>query len=75
MTRLLNTLFAAIAIYVAVFALWLLMAMGCIDYAGMHNEKIENVCGDDLLTQTVRVTHRPVIELLEYLIEIKNNHT
>jgi hypothetical protein len=58
-----NVLIGALTIYLGVFALWLVMAMGCIQYEDQHSAPGQ-YCGGDSLTQLVRTTHAPLIALM-----------
>jgi hypothetical protein len=54
----------ALTIYLGVFALWLMLVAGCLQYADQHNAPAEAYCGQDSLTQLVRTTHAPLIALM-----------
>lgn len=58
-----NVLMGALAIYLGVFALWLMLAMSCLQYVDQHGWS-DNECGQDSLTQLVRTTHAPLIALM-----------
>jgi len=55
--KVLNVAGVALAIYVGVFGLWLMLAMACLDHDA-------NQCGGDSLTRMVRTTHAPLIALM-----------
>ena len=58
-----NVAIGALTIYLGVFALWLMLAMGCMQYVDQHGWSA-NECGQDMLTQVVRTTHAPLIALM-----------
>ena len=56
-----TTTFAITAIiYIGVFLFWVMLATGCMQYVDQHGFT-DNECGQDVLSQTVRVTHAPLI--------------
>jgi len=48
---------SAIAIYLGVFLFWIAMGIGCLQDANQQ-------CGQDLMSQTMRITHAPLINLI-----------
>lgn len=60
---LLNFVGIILTVYIGVFVLWLVLAMGCLDYVDQHGWQ-DNECGQDSLTQMVRTTHAPLIALM-----------
>ncbi len=59
-----NVILCALAIYIGVFGLWLMMAIGCIQYEDQHQSPAGSYCGGDTFTQIIRTTHAPIIKLL-----------
>lgn len=59
-----NVILGALAIYLGVFGLWLMLATGCVDYENQHQSPAGSYCGGDTLTQIVRITHAPLVKLL-----------
>jgi hypothetical protein len=53
----------ALAIYIAIFGIWLMLSASCISYADQHGWQ-DNECGQDSLSQLVRKTHAPLIRLV-----------
>ena len=59
--RILDCVYATFAVYIGVFLLWLVLAMGCVqdmDALGIDS----GVCGENSLTSLVRTIHGPVIK-------------
>jgi hypothetical protein len=59
-----NTIMWALTIYLFVFVFWLMLGTGCYEYVKGNNMEVDDWCGHDLLTQTVRKTHAPLIRLI-----------
>jgi len=51
-------------IYIAVFAVWILLANSCVQKAEQYGSPVGNVCGQDNLTALVRTTHAPLLALM-----------
>jgi len=47
----------AVAIYLGVFFFWIAMGIGCL-------QQVDQQCGQDLMSQTMRITHAPLINLI-----------
>ena len=60
---LINIVSVVVIIYLGVFALWLLMGYGCLQYVDNHGWQ-DNECGNDTLSQVIRTTHAPIVRLL-----------
>jgi len=52
-----NVFAGMIAIYLGVFFFWIAMGIGCLQDANQQ-------CGQDLMSQTMRITHAPLINLI-----------
>ncbi len=51
------------AIYIMVFLFWIMLGMGCIQYVDQHGWS-GNECGQDTMSQIIRVTHAPLIRIV-----------
>jgi hypothetical protein len=60
---LVDIVLSVLALYVFVFFIWLLMALGCAQYEDSH--KTGSNCGQDEFTKIVRVVYSPIITGLE----------
>jgi hypothetical protein len=58
-----NVVGGALALYLGIFLLWVMLGMGCLQYVDQHGWS-DNECGQDVMSQVVRTTHAPLIALM-----------
>ena len=57
-----KVLISLVAVYLLIFAVWILMSLACIQYEDMHGQ---GYCGNDYFSKVVRRTHGPIINLIK----------